>query len=936
MEYSAKRVGILLLVCMLHALACHADWFKGRVINAETGEPLACASIQSEVNPHPGWSMQNSASADSTGAFVIGNSWEGRILFTFSMIGYKNYRKVNYSYGKEVADTLDLGTIKLQPTALMLQEVVVEAKTPRFTMSGDTIVFNPEAFKLKAGARLDELIKKLPGVEQYGGKLYWNGKPIRLMMNGKDLFGGDQVVDQLPAEVAQKFKLYDRKSELARHTGNDDGEEDHVLDIQVKPGFLDKWYGRMEATYQTEKNYMGALDASKLSDHDPMLVYLQANNINRRIDRTMRSSMNANIDGFGQSHYGSYNYQHNWKTKGAEKFTTNNFNLSASMGHADGWSTKDQSTETYLPGQERTLSLTRNYHRNHNLKPQLSGNLFAYADSANTITFGFNTSYEKTRAISKTDGASYGYSPDLFQYHTLGEALAAQPGGALYGQLITRNRYHQATDGHSRQLTASYAWQHFLGKKGSFALRGNTAVSGLNQDSHITRQLEYLREGRGENQWQRLDYGVRGLTTSLAAVWDYWLTKKVYLNISYRVAFSRRHSDRHIFAATNEACVDNGDATTPDEANALDALIRKWSNTLSLKSTINPSKQLMIMPKIDWAYNHERADYRYGPLDTLAVRGNHVLSPSVFLKLKMSRVRSADLQFAYNTTVPDLVSTLGYRNTIDPLSIATGNARLGRTHSHTTTVGYHRMWLRKQIVLGLTASYNKDIHPLSTIFSYNSLTGVYTSTPMNVKGGDQWTLGVNYDQGLGVDYRLMNKLSLTTSQAYGFLTLVDGAAAGALPALNHQRRLGVDNNLELSYEVNKVQLTLFDQLNWSRYRYDASAYNSHPLTNNVGLRGNIHLGAFEVWFSVSDYYRDGFQMRAMNGHKILSDASVVYSFNKNKCYLSLNLVDIFNSDTDYTSSYTAYQHTETREDSITHYAQLKFTYRFDAKESKKK
>lgn len=77
-------------------------------------------------------------------------------------------------------------------------------------------------------------------MENRDGKLYWNDKPIRLMMNGRDVFGGNQIISELPAEVASKLKLYDRKSELARHTGNDDGEEDHVLDIQVKPGFLDK------------------------------------------------------------------------------------------------------------------------------------------------------------------------------------------------------------------------------------------------------------------------------------------------------------------------------------------------------------------------------------------------------------------------------------------------------------------------------------------------------------------------------------------------------------------------------------------------------------------------------------------------------------------------------------------------------------------------
>lgn len=238
---------IVLALSILQTTVCYADTFKGKVVNAETGEVIVGARVESEINPQPGWSIQSTTETDSTGCFYLNGSMEGRIMFKFSMIGYKNLRKVDYSYGREVKDTTDLGIIKLHPTALMLQEVKVTAKMPRITMVGDTIVFNPEAFKLKEGARLAELIKKLPGVENRDGKLYWNDKPIRLMMNGRDVFGGSQIISELPAEVASKLKLYDRKSELARHTGNDDGEEDHVLDIQVKPGFLDKWYGEAEA-----------------------------------------------------------------------------------------------------------------------------------------------------------------------------------------------------------------------------------------------------------------------------------------------------------------------------------------------------------------------------------------------------------------------------------------------------------------------------------------------------------------------------------------------------------------------------------------------------------------------------------------------------------------------------------------------------------------
>jgi len=933
MSHFVKRVGVLLMVFLFQTLACHADWFKGRIINAETGEPLAGASIQSEVNPQPSWSIQNSAEADSTGAFIIHSNWEGRILFTFSSIGFKKFRKVDYSYGKEVKDTTDLGIIKLQPTELMLREVEVTARIPRVTMRGDTIVFNPEAFKLKDGARLDELIKKLPGVENRDGKFYWNNKPIRLMMNGKDLFGGDQIVGELPAEVAKKLKLYNRKSELARHTGKDDGEEDNVLDIQVKPGFLDKWYGIMDAYYQTTDRYMFDLTANKLSDHDPQMVYAQANNRNRYIDKTMRMSMDSNIDGDGKSQYGSYNYQHNWQPKGTEKLSTSRVDVGASLGHRDGWNTDWRSTETFFPNEDRTMALTKSYHNNHTLNPRLTSNLFVYADSVNSFKVSVNAGYEKTRGLNKDEGASYSYQPDLFQYYPLAVAMGAKPGDALYEHLVTRNRNYQSRDGKQRDLTLNYSWTHYLGKKGSFSLSGYTKASGENSDTYNNRTLEYLREGRTENLWQHFDFLQHKAQSTLGAMFDYWLASDLYVNLSDNVTYGRDRSRRNVFADADEATAAGGVAITPDADNRMDATVRTWTNQLTLKSTITPTKQLTIMPQFAWTAQHEDADYRYGQLDTATVRNSYMLSPSLFMKWKLGRTRSMDLQFAYATTVPELTSTFGYRNTIDPLNIAMGNANLRNTHSHTTTFGYHRMWLRKQIVLGLNVSYTKNINPLGSLFSYNSQTGVYSSKPVNVKGGDQWQATVNYDQGIGVDFRLQNKLDVTRSQAYGYLTLVDNAT---LPALNHQKCFGLDDAFSFSYEVEKVQFELFNNLSWKRYRYDATAYDSHPLDNRVGFNATVDLGPFEFWINMYDLFGSGFQTTAMNGHRILTDAYVQYKFCKNKCSLMLYGQDLFNKDVDYDSDYTSYQRMESSSDYMHHYAYLKFTYRFDAKESKNK
>ena len=929
-----SRVCVLLLLCVGQSLACHADTFKGKIVNAETGEIIVGASIQSEVNPHPGWSMQSSAETDSTGCFYLTSGWEGRIMFKFSMIGYRISRKVDYSYGGEVKDTTDLGTIRLQPTALMLQEVEVTAKVPRITMSGDTIVFNPEAFKLKEGARLDELIKKLPGVQNRDGKLYWNDKPIRLMMNGKNIFGGDQIIGQLPAEVAKKLKLYDRKSELSRHTGNDDGEEDHVLDIQVKPGFLDKWYGDLEAVYQTKKRYMFDITASKLSDHDPQMVYAQANNTNRYVDRTMRQSMNRNIDGDGKSQYGSYNYQHNWQTKGTDQYDNNRFDISANLGHSDGSNTINQSTETFFPNQEHTFSLSRQQRNSHKLTPQLQASLFAYTDSVNSINVSAKATYEKSRDTYSTDAASYGYEPDQFRYHTLDAAFAARPGDALYGHLITRSRNWQTIEKQSRNITVDYSWKHFFGKKGSFSLSGSTTASGSDNDTHINRDIEYLRDGQSEKVWQFYDRYDHGFNTNLGAAFNYWLGKKVYVEAADNIVYKRALANRSNYVDTDERLVSGGTPTTADTTNGLRNLMHTWTNRLTLKSTVTPVKALMIMPKFNWSVSREKADYHYGSLDTVAVRTSQTYTPSIFLKWKMSRVRNMDLSFAYNTTVPDLTSTFAFRNTLDPLSISTGNPLLGNSHSHTTAFNYHRMWLRKQIVLGLGASYTKDINPVATLYRYSSSTGVYESMPMNVRGGDQWKLNFNYDQGLGVYFRLMNKFELTKGQSYGFLTIVDNDDCNAVPALNHQKYLGIDNDFNFTYELEKFQLEIFDRVGYSRYRYDDASYNSDPLTNRLGFGANLDLGPLNFYVRLWDEFRTGYKTADMNGHKLMSMAYVNYKFCRNKCGLMLYFNDIFNKDIDYESNYSAYQRSESSYTYLHHYAMLKFTYKFDAKAKK--
>lgn len=72
-----KKMFVAALLCLVQTTVCTADTFKGKIVNAETGEILIGATVRSEINPEPGWSMQNSTETDSTGCFTLDSEWGG-------------------------------------------------------------------------------------------------------------------------------------------------------------------------------------------------------------------------------------------------------------------------------------------------------------------------------------------------------------------------------------------------------------------------------------------------------------------------------------------------------------------------------------------------------------------------------------------------------------------------------------------------------------------------------------------------------------------------------------------------------------------------------------------------------------------------------------------------------------------------------------------
>ena len=224
---------------MLLAVA-EAAWaysIRGKVADS-TGEPLISASVRLLARSDS--AVVKGVVSDVNGDFSFPNIKGGKYIVEASYVGF------NPSY-KNVDLTADVnaGTITLSENSIMLRETtVVGIKTP-ITVKEDTVEFNADSYKVAPNAVVEDLLRRLPGVEVGSdGSITANGQSVtKILIDGKEFFSDDPTVASrnLPVEMVDKLQVVQRKSDLARLTGVDDGEEETVINLTVKKDMNNGW-----------------------------------------------------------------------------------------------------------------------------------------------------------------------------------------------------------------------------------------------------------------------------------------------------------------------------------------------------------------------------------------------------------------------------------------------------------------------------------------------------------------------------------------------------------------------------------------------------------------------------------------------------------------------------------------------------------------------
>ena len=205
--------------------------------------------------------------SDSGGSFDIKNVAPGNYLLQLAFIGYKTQF---ISLLVPLTNGNDLGAFAMQTNPLVLDGVEVKAERVPLQFKGDTVEYNAGAYKTQPDASVEDLLKKLPGVQvDQAGNIKAQGEKVnQVLVDGKEFFSNDPkvAIKNLPADAIHKVQVFDKQSDEADFTGIDDGSRSKTINLLLKDDKKSAWMGDVQAGIGTDKHYQASAKAYRFND----------------------------------------------------------------------------------------------------------------------------------------------------------------------------------------------------------------------------------------------------------------------------------------------------------------------------------------------------------------------------------------------------------------------------------------------------------------------------------------------------------------------------------------------------------------------------------------------------------------------------------------------------------------------------------------------
>lgn len=925
---------VLLLTTTLSAFSQTKNiTVAGRVIEDDTKEPAVQATVQLLSLPDSAFAAGIATTAQ--GYFTLPKVQAGKYVLKVSYIGFQpTVLPLQLSAQNP---NKNVGTLALKTDAVMLAEAVITAEAPQVQVVEDTLMYNSSAYRTPEGAMLEELVKKLPGAEiDDDGNVKINGKDLKkIMVDGKEFFGGDVKtgLKNLPVDMVDKLKTYDKKSDLARVTGIDDGEEETVLDLTVKKGMNQGWFGNADLGAGTKDRYTGRMMLNRFVDKTQFSIIGSANNVNDQ----------GFSGGGGGPRWRSNNGLNATKMLGANFATqTNKLELGGSVRYnfQDADISSINSSERFLQN-GNSYSNSNNKNRNKGTNLNADFRMEWKPDTLTNIIFRPNFSYGRTNNASRSESGTFNEDPfnlivnpnDYLNFDNLSD-------DPLKDIRVNATNSASLSKGKSLSGNATLQVNRKLNNRGrNLTFRGVFGYGDNDNDQYTqseTRYYQLLNHLGGDSILYRNQYittPTRNYNYTAQVTYSEPIAKATFLQFSYQFQYKYSKSDKTTFDLLDYPDWAIGGALPSGyESHAVDSLsknaeYRYYNHDASVGLRfIRPKYQLnvgMSFQPQNSTLSYKKGDYM---IDTTRTVFN--FAPNMDLRFRFSKVSQLRFTYRGRSNQPTMENLLPITDNSNPLNIRMGNPGLKPSFAHTMRLFYNTYNAEKQRGIMTHFSFTATQNSISNSTRYNEETGGLITRPENINGN--W----NAFGMFGFNTALKNK-------KYTINTFTNVNYQNNVAFLYNQDTKNNDRNTSTgltlgervtgSYRNDWFEFSLNGSINYTAERNKLRPENNQePYTYSYGASTNITMPwKMTLATNIANQSRRGYRDSSMNRDELIWNAQLAQSLLKGAATVSFEVYDILRQQSNISRSLSADMRSVSEYNGINSYCMVHFIYRLN-------
>lgn len=943
---------ILMMLLLLVSIASFAQerLVSGAIIDRDTKDPVEQVTVQLLKTDS---TYVTGAISNEKGLFHLNAPENGKYLLKITSVGYKpTMKRVVLEQDKNLA----LGNVVIGADAIMLKGAVVTAMAQKVTLKEDTFVYNSAAYRTPEGSVVEELVKRLPGAEvSDDGTIKINGKEVKkILVDGKEFMTGDTktALKNLPTSIIDKIKAYDEKSDLSKVTGIDDGEEQTVLDFNVKKGMNKGLMSNIDLGIGNKDRYSARGMGGYFNSNNRFMLFGNANNTSDRGfggGGPRRGFGGGNGLNASKMLAANYNYEEKNKIK---------FNTSLRWNHNDGDVWSRSASENFMGSSSSfSNSLSQKFSRSDSWNGNIR--LEWMPDTMTNILFRPSISW--TTNDSRSTGLSASFNQDPYQYT---EDPLSDEGIEKMDEVdavINRQKSVSLSNSKNNNIRGMLQLNRKLNNKGrNVTLRMDAKYTDKDSKS-ISLQNAHLylvqNEAGLDSTYQTNRYNLtpsKDYSYSAQATYSEPLWKATFLQFSYKFTYSYSKSDRSTYDFSKYSFdginpeygawgnylgrLDGELGDYRDDKLSRYSEYRNYTHDIQvmmrfIRQKYNLNFGVMIQPQRSKFIQ----DYQGKYVDTVRTVTN--VSPTLDFRYRFSKMSNLRVNYRGTTSQPSISQLLNIVDDSDPLNISMGNPGLKPSFTQNFRLFYNNFVQNHNKGVMTYINFSTTSNSISNKVTYDETTGGRITRPENINGN--WNVmgafmfncsidsagvwNINTDTHLGYNH-YVSYLSLDKSQDSQKNTTQNTTwnERLSLSYRNDWLELSLDGTLAYNHAKNKLQPN--SNLDTWQFSYGPSMTLTAPWGTSLNT-------------SLSCSSRRGYSDASMNTDEFVWNAQLSQGFLKGKpLTVMLQFYDLLHQQSTFSRAISSVSRTDTEYNAINSYAMLHVVYRmnlFGGKDARK-